>query len=56
MPLPDKISKSFYNPAKITKIIQARIHAALLKHKQAGNPICEWINNKVYWILPEQIK
>ena len=52
----DEISKAFHNPAKITKIIQAGIHAALLKHKQAGNPICEWRNNKVHWIAPEKIK
>ena len=52
----DEISRAFHNPAKITKIIQAGIHAALLKHKQAGNPICEWRNNKVHWISPEQIK
>ena len=52
----DEISKVFHNPAMITKIIQAGIHAALLKHKQAGNPICEWRNNEVHWISPEQIK
>lgn len=52
----DEISKAFHNPAKIAKIIQAGIHAALLKHKQAGNPICEWRNNKVHWIAPEKIK
>lgn len=52
----DEISKAFQNPAKITKIIQAGIHAALLKHKQAGNPVCEWRNNQVYWIAPEKIK
>ena len=52
----DEISKAFHNPAKITKIIQVGIHAALLKHKQAGNPICEWRNNKVHWIAPEKIK
>ncbi len=52
----DEISKVFHNPAKIKKIIQAGIHAALLKHKQAGNPICEWRNNQVHWIAPEKIK
>ncbi len=55
-PADDEISKAFHNPAKITKIIQAGIHEALLKHKQAGNPICEWRNNKVHWIAPEKIK
>jgi hypothetical protein len=51
----DEISKIFNNPEKLTQIIQAGIQAALLKHKQAGNPICEWQDNKVVWIQPEQI-
>jgi len=51
----DEISKAFNNPAKITQAIQEAIHAALLKHKQAGNPVCEWRNNKVVWIAPENI-
>ena len=51
----DEISKVFRNPTKITQIIQEGIYAALLKHKQAGNPICEWKNNQVVWIAPEKI-
>lgn len=51
----DEISKVFNDPAKLTQIIQAGIQAALLKHKQAGNPVCEWQDNKVVWIPPEQI-
>ena len=27
-----------------------------IKHKQAGNPICEWQDNKVVWISPEKIQ
>ena len=51
----DEISKVFRDPKKITKALQAGIQAALLKHKQAGNPICEWQDNKVVWIAPEKI-
>lgn len=52
----DEISKVFRDPAKITKAIQAGIKAALLKHKQAGNPICGLDkNNKIVWIAPENI-
>ena len=43
----DNISKILNNPAKATKIIQKGINAALLKHKQAGNQVCEWRDNKV---------
>ncbi|OGV38040.1 MAG: hypothetical protein A3E88_07575 [Legionellales bacterium RIFCSPHIGHO2_12_FULL_35_11] len=51
----DEISKVFRDPTKITKVLQAGIQAALLKHKQAGNPICEWQDNQVVWITPEKI-
>jgi hypothetical protein len=51
----DKISKLFRDPEKLTQIIQAGINIALLKHKQAGNPICESRNGKVVWIPPEKI-
>lgn len=51
----DEISNVFNDPVKLTQIIQEGIQAALLKHKQAGNPICEWRDNKVVWIPPEKI-
>lgn len=51
----DEISKVFNDPMKITEVIQEGIQAALMKHKQAGNPICEWRNDKVHWISPEKI-
>lgn len=51
----DEISKILNDPAKITRIIQEGIQAALLKHKLAGNAICESRNGKVIWIPPEEI-
>lgn len=51
----DEISKAFRDPKRITQIMQAGIRAALLKHKQAGNPVCIWKDNKVVWIPPELI-
>lgn len=51
----DHITKILSNPAKVTKIIQKGINDALLKHKQAGNPICEWRDNKVVWIPVDKI-
>jgi hypothetical protein len=51
----DAILKILNDPKKVTKIIQDGIKSALLKHKQAGNPICEWRDNKIVWIPPEQI-
>lgn len=53
----DPISIILNDPKKVTQIIQAGIKVALMKHKQAGNPICEWCerDNKIVWIPPEQI-
>jgi hypothetical protein len=51
----DNISKILNDPSKVTQIIQSGIRDALLKHKQAGNQICVWRDNKVVWIPPEQI-
>ncbi len=31
------------------------VRDALLKHKQAGNPVCVWRNDRVEWIQPEDI-
>ena len=51
----DNISNILNDSAKVTRIIQAGIKTALMKHKQAGNPVCEWRDNKVVWIQPKNI-
>lgn len=51
----DEISRAFKDTARMTRILQAGIHEALMKHKLAGNPICELRDNKVVWIPPEEI-
>ena len=51
----DRISQIMNDPEKVRVIIQSAINAALLKHKQAGNPICESRNGQVVWIKPEDI-
>lgn len=51
----ERISIILNDSAKVTMIIQEGIKSALLKHKQVGNPICEWRDNKVVWISPENI-
>lgn len=52
----DEIARAFNDPTKITQAIQKGIQMALMKHKQAGNPICIWKNNQVCWIPAEQIE
>lgn len=51
----DHISKILNDSAKVTQIIQAGIKAALLKHKQAGNPVCGLRDGKIVWIPAEEI-
>lgn len=51
----DKILNILNNPYQVTKIIQSGIDEALIKHRQSGNPICEWRNDKIVWISPEEI-
>ncbi len=43
----NRILRIMNDPAEIRKILQSAINQALLKHKQAGNPVCEWKNGKV---------
>ena len=52
----DEISRIFNDTNAVKMAIQTGINAALLRHKQLGNPICVWRDNKVVWIKPEQIK
>ncbi len=51
----DSISQFFCNIEEVTKTLQAGIRIALLKHKQAGNPVCTWHEGKVVWVEPDDI-
>ena len=51
----DSIAEAFANPERITHALAQGVRDALLKHKQAGNSICEWRDDKVVWISPENI-
>ncbi len=51
----DRISQIMNDSEKVRSIIQMGINEALLKHKQAGNPVCSSINGKVIWIAAKDI-
>ncbi|HBS52161.1 MAG TPA: hypothetical protein DEA62_04175, partial [Coxiellaceae bacterium] len=51
----DYIQKMLNDPEKVAQILQKGIRSALLKHKQAGNPVCEGRDGKVVWIPSEEI-
>jgi hypothetical protein len=51
----DKISETFADPEKITQALAKGVYDALLRHKQAGNPVVVWQNGKMVWLKPEEI-
>ncbi len=40
---------------RIEDALRRAVAEALLMHKRAGNPVCEWLDGKVRWIAPEDI-
>ncbi len=51
----DRISEIMNDPERVILIIQSAINDALLKHKLAGNPVCELRNGKIVWMKPQDI-
>ena len=49
----DRISLLLADKEKITQALNKGVRDALLKHKQAGNPVATWRDGKVVWIPPE---
>lgn len=35
--------------------VDAAVRAALLRHKQAGQPVAVWQDGRVVWLPPERI-
>lgn len=50
----DRIAEVFADPDKVTKALAQGVRDALLKHKQAGNPIVIWRDGKIIWLKPEE--
>ena len=40
----------------IEDAINRAVREALLRHKQAGNPVADWRDGQVVWIAPEDIE
>jgi hypothetical protein len=51
----DLINKIMNDPEQVRKILNSAINDALLKHKQAGNPVCGFKEGKVYWVESQKI-
>jgi hypothetical protein len=40
---------------RILAALRLAVREALLRHKQAGNPVAVWRDGRVVWIRPEDI-
>lgn len=40
---------------RISRALRLSVREALQRHKQAGNPVAVWRNDRVEWIPPEEI-
>jgi hypothetical protein len=51
----DRITEALADKEKITQALTRGVREALLKHKQAGNPVVVWRDGKMVWLKPEEI-
>ncbi|GAB4186002.1 MAG: hypothetical protein Fur006_24890 [Coleofasciculaceae cyanobacterium] len=49
------IDEIFADGTLIDLALKQAVQEALLRHKQAGNPVIVWRDNKIVWIPPEEI-
>ena len=49
------IDALFKEGTPIDKALKKAVQGALVRHKQAGNPIVVWRDGKIVWIKPEEI-
>ncbi len=49
------IDAIFKEGAPIDKALKKAVQEALVRHKQAGNPIVVWRDGKIIWLKPEDI-
>jgi hypothetical protein len=54
-PRTDKIDELFADGTEIDRALRRAVQKALMRHRQAGNPIAAWRDGKVVWIPPEEI-
>lgn len=51
----DNISEIFEDKEKISQALAKGVHEALMRHKQAGNPVATWRDGRIVWLKPEEI-
>jgi len=53
--LEKSIDEIFEEGTLIDRALKQAVQEALLRHKQAGNPIVVWRDGKLVWIKPKEI-
>jgi imidazolonepropionase-like amidohydrolase len=54
-PKENTIDEIFADGTLIDLALKQAVQEALLRHKQAGNPVVAWRDGKIVWIPPEEI-
>ena len=49
------IDEIFKEGFPIDNALKKAVQEALVRHKQAGNPIVVWRDGKIVWLKPEEI-
>ncbi len=52
----DHIVETLADKEKITAAVVSAVRAAVLRHKQAGNPIVVMKDGKTVWLQPDEIE
>jgi hypothetical protein len=53
---PRSLAERLQDVDLIERAFKRAVRDALIRHKQAGNPIAEWRDGRVVWIQPEDIE
>jgi len=52
----DRIEEALADKERVKAAVVSAVRAAVLKHKQAGNPIVGMKDGEMVWIKPEEIE
>ena len=48
-------SERVHDLRQVLEGMRLAVREALLRHKQAGNPVATWLDGRVVWVAPEDI-
>ena len=54
-PSADTLGERLMDIGLIEQALSRAVRDALLRHRQAGNPVADWREGRVVWLPPEEI-